>query len=380
MEREDATKANNIIANAKKAALYSHDAAREMDNLLKYAKVVEIRDIQKAEHKKMEEDYKKKEQKLDLMMELERLKELKKQQDRELSRKIQQREGSKVVIDQIKEKELERVRQKAIVERERIMMNRQMAELQEQDRRNAERKKLEAERLAKEVETINKINALNKEKKKLAEKELDLKMHQYNLAKMRKDEEIMEEKRRIAAEKEMEVQRLREKQERAQDKQAQLDEIRAKRAYEEEERKQREKERQEVLKREQMKKELIEANEIQKLAKGMRLKEQADRDKEDYDYIVKHQIEDMERDRKLEDERKRRRYEHNDELKRQIKLKEEKFKVEQRQKLEEGRETQQNLDEYMKNMQQLKQEKLAEMERLGIKGKYRVDLEKYKIK
>ena len=48
-----------------------------MDQLLKYAKVVSIRDLQKKEHIKMEKDFKDKENKLDLMMELERLKNIK---------------------------------------------------------------------------------------------------------------------------------------------------------------------------------------------------------------------------------------------------------------------------------------------------------------
>lgn len=52
--------------------------------------------------------------------------------------------------------------------------------------------------------------------------------------------------RRIQEQKEREVQKLREKQERFQDKQAELDAIRAKRAYEHAERNARERERREI--------------------------------------------------------------------------------------------------------------------------------------
>ena len=48
-----------------------------MNTLLKCSKVASIRDLQKEEHKRMEKMFKEKEAKLDLMMELERLKELK---------------------------------------------------------------------------------------------------------------------------------------------------------------------------------------------------------------------------------------------------------------------------------------------------------------
>ena len=74
------------------------------------------------------------------------------------------------------------------------------------------------------------------------------------------------------------------------------------------------------------------------------------------------------------------RYEHNDELKRQIKEKEEKERIKRRQVLEEGREIKQKLDNYKATMERIKREKIEEMHKLNIDPKYRVDLEKYKIK
>ena len=79
-----------------------------MEKLSLFARVATIRDRQNAEHKEMEKVFKKKEDKLDTMMELERLKELKLQQDRELNRKIQNREGALIVVEQIKDKDRER--------------------------------------------------------------------------------------------------------------------------------------------------------------------------------------------------------------------------------------------------------------------------------
>ena len=63
LDREKIAQTNSLLAAARKAKENAYDAAKEMDQLLKYAKVVSIRDIQKAEHKKMEEDYKKKKKK-----------------------------------------------------------------------------------------------------------------------------------------------------------------------------------------------------------------------------------------------------------------------------------------------------------------------------
>ena len=80
-----------------------------MDQLLKYAKVVSIRDLQKKEHIKMEKDFKDKENKLDLMMELERLKELKYQAEVEDNKKKKRLQSAKVIKDQIKENEIKRL-------------------------------------------------------------------------------------------------------------------------------------------------------------------------------------------------------------------------------------------------------------------------------
>ena len=67
-----------------------------MDQLLKYAKVVSIRDLQKKEHRQMENAYKEKENKLDLMMELERLKELKYQEDKEKEKKQNRLQSARI--------------------------------------------------------------------------------------------------------------------------------------------------------------------------------------------------------------------------------------------------------------------------------------------
>ena len=61
-----------------------------------------IRDLQREEHKRMEKNFKEKEAKLDLMMELERLKELKFQEDKEKVEKLKRYAGAKVIIQQIK--------------------------------------------------------------------------------------------------------------------------------------------------------------------------------------------------------------------------------------------------------------------------------------
>ena len=170
MDLENIEKKNNLIALAQKIMDNNEDCVKEMEKLCIYAKVATIRDKQLEEQKKIEKIYKKKEEKLDIMMELERLKELKFQQEKENKRKKLNRDGSLVIIEQIADKEKERIKQKELIEKEQKIMLQQIKDLQEKEIREAERIKLKSERMAKEIEKANKINALNKQKKKIRRK------------------------------------------------------------------------------------------------------------------------------------------------------------------------------------------------------------------
>jgi len=225
------------------------DEAKEMNKLIQYAKVASIRDKQLEETKMIQGEYKKYNEKMDLLMEIERLKELQLMEERERIRKEQTYAGTVVIVDQIKERDMERMKALEQKEREKIIMLRQVKELEEEEIRNHELKKVQAVKLAKEVTETNIRAAEIKEKKKIEEKELELKIHEYNVNKIKKEEEEIAEKKRIQEEKEKEVQKLRERQERAQDKQSELDYIRAKRAFEDAERQAREKARKELEKR-----------------------------------------------------------------------------------------------------------------------------------
>ena len=225
------------------------DEAKEMNKLIQYAKVASIRDRQLEEQKMIGEEYKKYNEKLDLMMEIERLKELQMMEEREAIRKEQRYAGAAVIIDQIKERDLERMKALEHKEKEKHIMLRQVQEIENEDKRSHELRLIQASKLSKEVTETNQRGMELKEQKKIAEKELELKIHEYNIQKTKKEEEEIAEKLRVREEKERETQKLRDKQERAKDKQSELDYIRAKRAYEEAERGAREKARKELEKR-----------------------------------------------------------------------------------------------------------------------------------
>jgi ribosomal protein L4 len=64
-----------------------------------YSKVVSIRDKQVEENKKLEQEWIEEQKKLDLMMEIERLKVLKEEEEREAKKAVQRIKGKQVIID-----------------------------------------------------------------------------------------------------------------------------------------------------------------------------------------------------------------------------------------------------------------------------------------
>lgn len=107
-----------------------------------------------------------------------------------------------------------------------------------------------------EVDASNKQSLLLKEQKALEDKNLDASVAQFQKNKASKEEAKATEKRIAQAEKEAEIQKLRELQERADDRQGEIDALRAKRAFEQNERDHRTKERTAEEKRKRVVKEL----------------------------------------------------------------------------------------------------------------------------
>lgn len=93
-----------------------------MNAMMLYSKVVTIRDKQLKENKKLEQDWAEEQKRLDLLMEIERLKDLKVQEEREQRRHAAAHQGAKKIIEQIAVRDEERKRQLALLEEERIAL------------------------------------------------------------------------------------------------------------------------------------------------------------------------------------------------------------------------------------------------------------------
>jgi hypothetical protein len=155
IEREKIINDKKLLARAQKYHDDNEDVVKEMEKLAFYAKVATIRDKQKQEHKIMGQNYKRKEEKLDTMMELERLKELKNQQDQEELKNKMRREGCLIIIEQMKKKELEKIKHKEQLEKEQQEILKNIKKMQEEDAKEAEKKRLLQEKMTQEIVEYN---------------------------------------------------------------------------------------------------------------------------------------------------------------------------------------------------------------------------------
>ena len=80
-------RAEGLLTKAQQMMDEEHDDVKHMNQMMLYSKVVTIRDRQLEEAKKLESEWIEEQKRLDLMMEIERLKSLKLQEEREVKRK-----------------------------------------------------------------------------------------------------------------------------------------------------------------------------------------------------------------------------------------------------------------------------------------------------
>lgn len=193
-EIDEQTK-RKLLEKSKNEVTMTFDQIMEMDKIVKYSKVSTIRKKQLEQQEMMRKEFTDQNKKMDEMMELERLKELKFHEEQKASKKEQQRLGALVITDQIKDKEIERIRLKEHQEKERLMMLKQIKELADEEKRGHEMKKLQTERMAKEVQFANLKATEIKAQRIYEEKELDLKMIQYDMEKAKKEEDELAEKK-----------------------------------------------------------------------------------------------------------------------------------------------------------------------------------------
>mmetsp|Transcript_19439 Transcript_19439/g.27267 ORF Transcript_19439/g.27267 Transcript_19439/m.27267 type:complete len:521 (-) Transcript_19439:237-1799(-) len=376
MENE---KNNVLLAHAKQAMNEELDDVKHMNQMMLYAKCVTIRDAQVKEKERRENEEEEEQKRLDKAMEVERIKTLQMFEEREKLRQQEQRQGALVIVQQIQEREAERIRQQELREQEAQAMIQRIKELEVREEEERQQKVVAGRRLLEQVMQANNAQARSKLRKKQEELEEDRRIAEYIKAKEAREAAKEAEAERIKAEKEMEVARLRAMQEKAQDRQSALDELRAKRYQEAADRAWRKTQLTVAAKKEAMKQDIAQAREQQRREKAQRMTEQALQEREDYirvlDWNRKQTSIEAEKEMALKYESLK----HRDDLLSQIRVNEEEKTIARAKFLEEGKVVGRQNEIDKRSLLKIKQQKLELLRQAGVPEKYRAELAKKKV-
>jgi len=141
------------------------DDVKQMNQMVLYSKVVTIRNKQKEENKKLESEWVEEQKKLDLMMEIERLKVLKEEEEREVRKHAARKRGAQVIIDQIQERTVLRMKEQEIRDKERIELLNNIQKMKLEDDANLEAKRQRVNILMKQAAEANAQATIEKDKR-----------------------------------------------------------------------------------------------------------------------------------------------------------------------------------------------------------------------
>jgi len=370
---------NGVLERAKNMMDENLDDVKHMNQMMLYSKIVTIRDAQVQEKRYVHAEKEEEERQLDAMMEIERLKALRMYEVREKERLESQRGGAKVIIEQIKDRQGQRMKEEEQRDQERAFILTQIEALKAEEIEQGRQKKLASERLMKEVNEANGAAMKIKEDRMLADRLEEQSILDYNQGKENRERAMEAEKARVAAEKEKETAKLRAMQEKAADKASEMDALRAKRAFEAAEREARRKEQAEKDKLEGINRELNVARQRQQAEKERRLGEQAKFERDEFERIISVQMQQEEAERQRQAEEHGLRIQHSHELKQQIAAREEKAFQERRNFLEEGNAVRSQVGDERTKLEKIKARKIEELKKTGVPEKYWAELAKKKI-
>ena len=126
-----------------------------MNQMVLYSKVVTIRDKQKEENVRLEKEYVEEQKKLDLMMEIERLKLLKKEEEFEVKKADQRKRGAQVIIDQIQDRTHQRMKEQDLRDKERLEVLAHIEKMRKEDEAQAQAKRERINTMMKEAAEAN---------------------------------------------------------------------------------------------------------------------------------------------------------------------------------------------------------------------------------
>ena len=375
IEQEENKK--KLLEKAQKCEEENYDEVKYMNKLMLNAQINSVRDKQIEEKNKIKLLEKKREEKLFIISEIERLKENLKREKLSKLLSLKQKEGCELIKDQIIKNQNLKLIQKQNIQNELI----ENLKIQEKLRKNEENlqkiKKQKNKDLMNEILEANRKSLELRKTQKQKEIEEDLKLFEYNKLKMLNEEKKNLEIKKLRHLKEIEFHKLLSKQEKISDNKNLVEEIMQRRAKEKAEKLSREKELNEVINKKKLKDECINKNKELIEAKSKKLYQEALLDKIEFDEMVQNQKKDMESEKNKEIRNYESYVNNLKDIQKQIEEKKEKKLLELRENIEERRKNDKKNNEFYEKLNDVKMRKINELMEKNVNKNYINPLLKY---
>ncbi|TKS81265.1 Cilia- and flagella-associated protein 45 [Collichthys lucidus] len=376
LEIEARDRAQHLVAKATALRMEQEEEIKRLNKLILDAQCQATRDAQIQEKKLSEAEFLEEEKRLDAMMEVARREALETQMQIDELHKQQRISGMQKIHDQIQKRLDEKILQEEKKEYEKQQIRENQEKMNLEDLKALEMKREEQQRLQEEIMRINAETMRAKEQRREEEKLADMRDMEYIRNKLEREAEYEAEQRRIKKEKELEIARLRARQEKAKDYKAEQDELRARRNQESTNREWRRKELERAVKKAQEEAMLRAAHLKQVHCKEHFLSMEAGREKAEFERVLKVQQEAIIKQKEEEEKQRQKAQRHAEEIRQQVKERELSAIAKRREKfreadglMEEARQRRMRLDE-------IKEKKLQELKATGLSEKYCSEVER----
>ncbi|PFH34247.1 hypothetical protein BESB_073990 [Besnoitia besnoiti] len=359
MNNDDPT-LDSIRSKATAAKYEQRDEVKRMNQMILHSKVNTIRDTQIEQKKQWQAEEEAMERKLDLIMDLDRIRGMHQEEEKEQRRQQKLKAQAAMIRTQMAEREARRELELGERERERQLLVNQMEALRLVELQTRRQKEETKRLLMNEINAHNAKSAKEKEERLAKRMEEDLAIAEYQREKAQREKELEDRRREMMAAKERETAALYAKNEKAMDKQAEMDALRARRAMDERDRRERLKVAQERDRLDRINAELAEARKKQHYDKVQTLAQMAVAEREEFDRMARAQRESEEAEKKKAAQEQLKRQQHAEELRKQIEAHEAQKLQRKREHIEEAIRLKKEQEEDKKNLETIKVTKTGE--------------------
>ncbi|XP_070762163.1 cilia- and flagella-associated protein 45 [Enoplosus armatus] len=376
LEIEARDRDRRLVERANALRLEEEDEIKKLNKLILDVQCQATRDAQIQEKKQIQGEFLEEEKRLDAMMEVERRKAVETVEQIDELHKQQRISGMQQIYGQIRQRLEEKQMQEEMKEQEKQQIRDNHEKMNLEDLKAMEKKRAEQQRLQEEFMRINAETVWAKQQRREEEKLADMRDMEYIRNKLEREAEYEAEQRRIKKEKELEIARLRARQEKAKDYKAEQDELHARRNKEIADREWRRKEREMASKTAQEEAMLRAARLEQVHCKEHFLSMEAGREKAEFERVLKVQQEMIIKQKDAEEKQRQKAHRHAEAICHQVKERELSAVAKRREIFKEADRLVEEAQQRRMRLNEIKEKKLKELQATGLPEKYCCEVER----